>query len=105
MEQDYDVFTPTHPKTRADFIAVKGRDVVRVQVKTAQYNANYIQCRLDVNNARYTKEEVDCIFFILDERMWAVPVEFVEGMPSVCLGKINDPEYVARKDYSQFEIH
>lgn len=104
MERGYDVFTPTHSATRADFIVTKGSETLRVQVKTAQYNGPYIQSRLDIRGTKYTSDEVDVIFFILDHRKWLVPIQLVEGKPSVCLGKVDDPVYVAKTDYSQFAI-
>lgn len=99
MNMGFDVFTPTHNKTRADFIAVNGTTVLRVQVKTAQYNGAYIQARLDVNGEKYTKEDCDIIVFILDENVWICPIEEVSGMSSICLGKHGDPEYKPRKEY------
>lgn len=105
MENGFDVFTPTHSATRSDFIAVKGSNVSRVQVKTAQYNGPYIQSRLDIRGSRYTSEDTDLLFFILDKRMWLVPISEVEGKPSVCLGKVDDESYVAKVDYSQYEIN
>lgn len=96
----YDVFTPIHNKTRADFVAVKDKEVLRVQVKTAQYNGPYIQSRLDVHNVRYSSEDCDVIFFILEDRMWIAPIEEVAGMSSICLGKVDDPNYKPRKEYN-----
>lgn len=95
----YDVFTPIHNKTRADFIAVKDEKVLRVQVKTAQYNGPYIQSRLDVGGKRYTQSDCDVLVFILDERVWIAPIEEVSDMTSVCLGKMDDPSYLPRKEY------
>lgn len=99
MDKDYDVFTPVHAKTRADFIAIKGEEVLRVQVKTAQYNGVYIQSRLDVNNARYTSKDCDVIVFVLDSRMWIAPISEISGLPSVCLGKVGTTEYKPYKKY------
>lgn len=101
MGMDYDVFSPTHGKTRADFIAVKGNKCLRVQVKTAQYNNGYIQSRLDVKDKRYTEEDCDIIVFILDNRTWLAPISDVAGLSSVCLGKVNDPDrkYKPQKKY------
>lgn len=100
MENDYDVFTPIHNKTRADFIAVKGKEVIRVQVKTAQYNGDYIQSRLTVGDVRYTEEDCDVIFFILEDRMWIAPISQVNGFTSVCLGKRGTSEYKPYKSYN-----
>ncbi len=110
MKMDYDIFTPIHPRTRADFIAIKGLETLRVQVKTAQYNGKYIQSRLDVHDRRYTEEDCDVIVFILDERMWIAPIEEVSGMSSVCLGKIESDgvrTYRPQKEYdpSKWEVH
>lgn len=96
----WDVFTPIHNKTRADFIAVKQEIVIRVQVKTAQYNNGYIQSRLDIGGTTYTKEDCDVIAFVLDERLWIAPVEQVEGYTSINLGKVDtDGRYTPRKEY------
>lgn len=107
-ELGYDVFTPIHNKTRADFIAVKGTEIVRVQVKTAQYNGPYIQSRLSSSNNEntYTKDECDVIVFILDKRMWIAPIEEVQHFTSVCLGKV-EGKYNSYKEYdpSKWEIH
>jgi hypothetical protein len=101
MENDYDVFTPTHGKTRADFIAVKGNKVLRVQVKTAQYNMGYIQSRLDIQDTRYTKEDCDIIFFIIEKRMWAIPIEEISGLSSICLGRVDTTKpYKPQKGYN-----
>lgn len=94
MEEGWDVFIPCHGGTRCDFVAVAVDGYsIRVQVKTAQYNGPYIQSRLDVKGKRYTKEDTDWVVFVLDERMWIVPIEVISGKPSVCLGKVGDIEY------------
>lgn len=99
----WDVFSPIHNKTRSDFIAVKGNLVVRVQVKTAQYNNGYIQARLDVNGKTYTSDECDVIAFILDEKLWLAPIEQVEGYTSINLGRVEKLNYKPRKDYDPTE--
>lgn len=99
MKSDYDVFIPTHNKTRADFIAVKGNEVLRIQVKTAQYNDVYIQSRLSIGDKRYTKEDCDVVVFVLEDRMWVATIEEVQGMTSVCLGKRDDNSYKSIKNY------
>lgn len=106
MEMGFDVFTPIHNQTRADFIAVRFNEVLRVQVKTAQYNGPYIQARLDINGIRYTKDDCDVIVFILDERVWIAPIHEITGMSSICLGKVDDPKYKPRKEYDpdQWEV-
>lgn len=106
MEHGCDVFIPCHGGTRCDFIATDNfGKVSRIQVKTAQYNGDYIQSRLDVRDKRYTEIDTDFIVFVLDKRMWVVPIQVVSGKSSVCLGKINDPNYQARNDLSDFEVH
>lgn len=98
-ERGYDVFTPIHNKTRADFIAVKDKEILRVQVKTAQYNGDYIQARLDINDTRYTAEDCDVIVFILNGRIWIAPIAEIYGLSSICLGKVDGLEYQSRKQY------
>ena len=105
MKMGFDVFIPCHGGTRCDFVAIKDEGPKRVQVKTAQYNGPYIQSRLDVKGKRYTEEDTDLVVFVLDERMWVVPIEEVDGKSSVCLGKIEDPDYAARVDLSNYEVH
>lgn len=99
----WDVFAPIHNKTRSDFIAVRGKLTVRVQVKTAQYNNGYIQSRLDVNGKTYTEDECDVVAFILDEKLWIAPIEQVEGYTSINLGKIDVAGYKPRKEYDPSE--
>ena len=99
----WDVFTPIHNKTRADFIAVKGEIINRIQVKTAQYNNGYIQSRLSVNGNLYHKDECDVIAFVLDEKLWIAPITEVEGYTSINLGKINREDYIPRKEYNPDE--
>ena len=96
----WDVFSPIHNKTRADFIAVKNNLIVRVQVKTAQYNNGYVQARLDVNGKTYTEDECDVVAFILDEKLWIAPTNQIEGYTSINLGKIDQSKYKPRKDYN-----
>lgn len=105
MEHGCDVFIPCHGGTRCDFIATdeKGQ-VSRIQVKTAQYNGDYIQSRLDVKGKRYTEKDTDFVVFVLDKRMWVVPIHAVSGKSSVCLGKVNDPDYKSRNDLSYYEV-
>lgn len=99
-ENGYDVFAPIHNRTRADFVAIKGDKILRVQVKTAQYNGEYIQSRLSSsdNVTTYSQKECDVIVFVLDDNMWVAPIEEVEFRTSVCLGK-RTGEYKSYKDY------
>lgn len=99
----WDVFSPVHNKTRSDFIAVRGKLVVRVQVKTAQYNNGYIQARLDVNGKTYTEDECDVVAFILEDKLWLAPIEQIEGYTSINLGKVEKLNYKPRKDYDPTE--
>lgn len=99
-KRGWDVFSPIHNKTRADFVAVMGREVLRVQVKTAQYNNGYIQARVSVLDKLYTKEEVDIVVFLIDNRMWIVPIEEIEGYTSINLGKVDQTKYTPRKEYN-----
>lgn len=99
----WDVFSPIHNKTRSDFIAVRGNLVIRVQVKTAQYNNGYIQARLDVNGKTYTSDECDVVAFILDDKLWIAPIEQVEGYTSINLGRVEQLNYKPRKEYDPTE--
>lgn len=35
IREGYEIYTPTIPQSKCDFIAVKGKEVVKVQVKKA----------------------------------------------------------------------
>lgn len=89
MQKGYDIFAPRMQHTRADFIAVQGQEVLRVQVKTVQENGDHLQSRLDVKGTRYTKEDTDVLFFVYGDRMWLAPIEDVAGRPSICFGRID----------------
>jgi hypothetical protein len=106
MEKWYDVFIPSHTGTRCDFVAI-GEDMkpLRVQVKTAQYNGPYIQARLDVRGTRYTEKDTDVLVFVLDRRIWVIPIEEVTGKSSICLGKVGDNSYSPKIDFSSYEVH
>lgn len=99
-EMGYDVFAPIHNKTRTDFIAIRGKEIIRVQVKTAQRNMGYIQVRVEVNEKLYTKEECDVIAFVFGESIWIAPIEEIEGLKSVNLGKIDSCKYKPQKGYN-----
>lgn len=99
----WDVFSPIHNKTRSDFLAVKGSQIIRVQVKTAQYNNGYIQARLDVNGKTYTSDECDVVAFILEDKLWIAPVNQIEGYTSINLGRVEKLNYKPRKEYDPSE--
>lgn len=110
MEQGYDVFSPVSMLTRADFIAIdrETNDLLRVQVKTAQTNGDYLQARLTVKDRPYTSEEIDTFVFVYEDRMWIVPQFELEELTTINFGRVDKEVKNKRKpqfDTTEYEIH
>lgn len=99
-ERGYDIFIPMTNGSRADFVAIKGDEILRVQVKTAQtrvYQAKDTQYTLGVLTttrngvvAPYSPEEVDTFFVLGDNKAWTIPNEEVYPRKTVMLESTAD---------------
>lgn len=97
IREGYEIYTPTIPQSKCDFIAVKGKEVVKVQVKKATENptkfGTYLQIRLQgkptpfgVRN--YTLDDFDDLLVVHDSGMWRIPIEEVIDKKSLTFGKL-----------------
>ena len=97
IREGYEIYTPTIPQSKCDFIAVKGKEVVKVQVKKATENptkfGTYLQIRLQgkptpfgVRN--YTLDDFDDLLVVHDSGMWRIPIEEVVDKKSLTFGKL-----------------
>lgn len=97
IREEYEIYTPTIPQSKCDFIAVKGKEVVKVQVKKATENptkfGTYLQIRLQgkptpfgVRN--YTLDDFDDLLVVHDSGMWRIPIEEVVDKKSLTFGKL-----------------
>lgn len=96
-KEGYEIFTPLGP-TVCDFIAVKGEEVIRVQVKTVN-TAGRVLC---INTARnknsakrsgkkplpYSKKDCDAIIAVLGDNLWAILSEKIGERQTLCISKM-----------------
>ena len=97
----YEIFTPIMSQGHADFVALKGKEVLKIQVKKATENpANsgvYLQVRIQgimSVHSGCTREYDEDSFYILSiiykDRIWNLPIELVLNKKSMTFGKVND---------------
>lgn len=109
VELGYDVFFPITINPKADFVAVKGNETLRVQVKKATWSKagpyEYLQVRLlgkkcGDSQRVYKLEDFDLLIIIEGDDMWKVPVKEVIGKTSLCLKSTNPNPRKHSKDYN-----
>jgi hypothetical protein len=91
-ERGYEIFTPMG-NSRADFIAVKESDVIRVQVKTAQlrnykktqYTLGVLTTTRNGISTPYTPAEIDTFFVLGYKQAWEIPNKEVYPSKTVML--------------------
>lgn len=97
LKNGYDIFTPISPQSKCDFIAVSGKNSIKVQVKKASNNptrfGTYLQVRLQGKATpfgvrEYTEEDFDELFITHDVGMWRIPFEEVKDKKSFTFGKL-----------------
>jgi hypothetical protein len=94
-EQDYEIYWPNLTQSSIDFIALKGREIRRVQVKSAYWihrktGASYLQATIRKgcdSNQSYSKEDCDDICIVGEGRIWIIPVEKVPSLQTVIVEK------------------
>lgn len=92
-DNGYTIYWPMSTQSRCDFLAERGSQFEKVQVKKATWSKTgsyeYLQCRLINRNKHskwYEKGDFDVIVFVDDaHRMWRTTFEVVAGLVSVCL--------------------
>jgi hypothetical protein len=98
VENEYEIYCPCFTQSSCDFIAVKNKEIKRVQVKTAYTfsrpsGANYVQATTRKGPAKgnicnfYTKDDCDEIVIVYQQDLWVIPVEHLNGLQSVVLFK------------------
>jgi len=95
-ENGWEVYVPASGNTICDMIAVRGKEVLRVQVKTAYQAPRSLQ----INSARnknsamrsngrapisYSEEDTDIIIATHAGKFWGIPTQEVEGRQTMCL--------------------
>lgn len=104
------VYWPTAAQSPCDFVAIRGQDVRRVQVKKATWhtvgNSDYLQARVikDTRSIRkrlgYTVEDCDVIAFVDEHRVWVAPVAEAGHRTCVHLDKrCRGNSYAKARDY------
>jgi hypothetical protein len=75
VEQGYSLFLPYDHDTSVDFIAQRGTQMIRVQVKTATTRRNNGCSYLGAEVAGYKPEDFDELFVVdtRNVRMWRIP--------------------------------
>lgn len=115
MTRGYNLFWPQTSQASCDFVAIKGSEIRRVQVKSAYWmarpsGARYLQATTRKGSGAtgyktYTKEDCDELSIVAEEGFWIIPIEDLGGSQSVTLLKDQD-ERKARKgrvDWSRFK--
>ena len=93
VELGHEIFTPLAAQSRCDFIAIKGTDCRKVQVKKASWSKagthSYLQARLKGRNKysiEYKDGDFDEVIFIEGNGdYWIAPWEDVKSLSSVSL--------------------
>lgn len=97
VKEGYEIYTPMMPQSKCDFIAIKGVDIVKVQVKKATENptkfGTYLQVRLQgkptpYGTRTYTLEDFDDLLIVHDAGIWRIPIEEVIDKKSFTFGKL-----------------
>lgn len=109
-EQGYEIYNPSFTQSSVDFIAAKGRDIQRIQVKKAYWLERKSGCRYLQATTRkgsggngyqtYTKQDCDQIVIVYNDEMWCIPVEKLEGLQSVVVGRSQE---IRRSDPRSFD--
>lgn len=93
LSKDYNVFFPTGQSPAADFIAVKGKEVIRVQVKAAHITSKKISGSSYIVSSFHkypTDEEFDELVILFEDMIWVFPVNVVSHMRTVTLAKLQE---------------
>lgn len=97
-EQGYEIYWPALTQSAVDFIAVKGSETLKIQVKNAYWmsrpsGARYLQVttRKGVGGSR-TYSELDCDYVVCvhEESIWAFPVSVATLYRTINLEKGQD---------------
>lgn len=95
VEAGYEIYWPALTQSGVDFIAVKGRETQRVQVKNAYWmkrpsGAKYVQVTTRKGaggNKTYTREDCDIVVVVFEDSLWAFPVEIIEKYKTINIAK------------------
>ena len=102
-EHGWSVFWPTSSQTPCDFIAVNGKTVLRIQVKSGYEfkrpsGRGYIQSTIrkgSGGNKRYSNEDCDLIVVVYEDAIWVIPVEDTRNYTTINLQNLQE----VRKSY------
>lgn len=103
VEEGYEVYSPLMSQSKCDFIACKGSEVIKVQVKKATENptkfGTYLQIRIQGKSTEYgcrtyTKEDFDELIISYKDNLWKLPVDLVLDKKSLTFGKLLDGEII-----------
>lgn len=111
VKKGYDVYFPITINPKADFIATKDDETLKVQVKKASWSKTgdfkYLQVRilgkLKGDHQRIYKLNDFDVLMVVDsdtDRIWYIPVEEVIGRTSLYLDTTNPNPRVSRRDYN-----
>lgn len=106
----YEVYWPGFTQSSIDFIAVKNREMIRVQVKTAYWmtrhsGATYLQATVRKGcsgNDSYTIDDCDVICITDGERIWCIPIEVASTLQTVVVDK---GQQIRRPDPRNFDAN
>ena len=105
-ELGYEIYTPIMAQSHADFIAVMGSDVIKVQVKKATENptryGTYLQVRIQGranvwsgHSREYDENSFDELFIVHDLGYWRIPSNLILSKKSLTFGKIQGNNVVS----------
>lgn len=111
VKRGYDVYFPITINPKADFIATKDDETLKVQVKKASWsrtgNFKYLQVRvigkLKGDYQRVYKLNDFDVLMVVDsdtDRIWYIPVEEVVGRTSLYLDTTNPNPRVSNRNYN-----
>lgn len=97
-EQGYEIYWPSLTQSAVDFIAAKGKEILRVQAKNAYWmqrpsGARYVQVTIRKGSGgfkTYTEEDCDIIAVVHEESLWIFPVYDVKNYKTLNICKAQD---------------
>ena len=106
VRQGWVMYYPCSHDTPVDIVGIKGPRVKRIQVKTAYACGEIIRANIDhKKSAKYSPDVVDTLACVYDnsfkgDRIWLIPMEDIEGITTLNLGKLDGSPSKTRADFS-----
>ena len=104
VKEGWEIYIPRMTQSKCDFIAVKGSEVAKVQVKTASWCKtgpwSYCQTRL-INRLGqlYAPEDYDLLFVVDDKHAYMIPHKYIYGRTSLYFATDNPSPRKSSRSY------